>query len=86
MADLEATVTTKEVREIFTRASEIVRSRVSETTWQAFYRTSVEQQPIEAVAQELGISPGSVYIAPSRVLKRLRSVVETFQEISDDDM
>lgn len=73
-------------REIFTRASEIVRSRVSETTWQAFYRTSVEQKPIEAVAQQLGVSPGSVYIARSRVLKRLRSVVETFQEISDDDM
>ncbi|QEG43197.1 RNA polymerase sigma factor [Roseimaritima ulvae] len=73
-------------REIFTRASEIVRGRVSPTTWKAFYRTSVEQQSVDAVAQQLGVSPGSVYIARSRVLKRLRSVVETFQERSDDDV
>lgn len=65
-------------REAFLRASEIVRGQVSETTWQAFHRTSVLQQPTEHVAKQLGMTLGSVYIARSRVMKRLQQVVETF--------
>ncbi len=65
-------------REVFLRASEIVRRQVSETTWQAFHRTSVLQQPTEQVAKQLGMTLGSVYIARSRVMKRLQQVVETF--------
>ena len=73
-------------RELFVRASEIVRQRVSETTWQAFHTTSVLQHPVEQVAQELGISPGSVYIARSRVMKRLQHAVKSFEELSNDDV
>ena len=67
-------------REVFLRASVIVRRQVSETTWQAFHRTSVLQQPTEQVAQQLGMSLGSVYIARSRVMKRFQQVVGTFSE------
>ena len=67
-------------REIFTRASEMVRSKVSDTTWQAFHRTSVLEQPIETVARQLSVSPGSVYIARSRVMKRLQDVVRKLTE------
>ena len=73
-------------REIFLRASEIVRQQVSETTWQSFHRTSVSQQPIVEVAEELGVSPGSVYISRSRVMKRLQRVVKTIEERSHDEM
>ncbi len=71
-------------REIFLRASESVRKQVSETTWQAFHKTSVLRQSIEQVAQQLGMSPGSIYIARSRVMKRLQRLVETFMERSND--
>ncbi len=73
-------------REIFARASEKVRSQVSDTTWQAFHRTAVLGQPIEAVAAQLNVSPGSIYIARSRVMKRLQNTVKSFEEISNDEM
>ncbi|MEM9644052.1 MAG: sigma-70 family RNA polymerase sigma factor, partial [Planctomycetota bacterium] len=73
-------------REIFARASEQVRARVSETTWQSFHRTSVLGHPIAAVAEQLGITLGSVYIARSRVMKRLQDTVQSIEESSDDDL
>ena len=73
-------------RTIFVQASEIVRSRVSETTWEAFHRTSVLQEPIEDVAKQLGVSVGSVYISRSRVMKRLQNEVKSFEEQSHGEM
>ena len=73
-------------REIFARASEAVQSRVSVTTWQAFHRTAVLQEPVQSVAENLGISPGSIYIARSRVMKRLQTAVKSFEEVSDVEM
>ena len=73
-------------RTMFVQASEIVRGRVSETTWEAFHRTSVLQQPVEAVAKQLGVSVGSVYISRSRVMKRLQNEVKSFEEQSHGEM
>lgn len=73
-------------REIFTRASEMVRSRVNDKTWQAFHRTAVLGQPIDTVAAQLGVSVGSVYIARSRMMKQLRNAVKSHKEISHDEM
>ena len=73
-------------REIFERASELIRSKVSDTTWQAFHRTTVLGQSIEAVAAQLDVSPGSIYIARSRVMKRLQIAVKSFEEISNDGL
>ena len=73
-------------REVFLRSSEIVREQVTESTWQAFHRTSVLQQSVQDVAAQLGMSPGSVYIARSRVMKRLQQVVKSFEESSHDEV
>jgi RNA polymerase sigma-70 factor (ECF subfamily) len=50
-----------------------IRGEFEETTWRAFMATAMERRPGREVATELGISPGAVYIAKSRVLSRLKA-------------
>lgn len=67
-------------REAFRWAAERVQGGVTENTWQAFWRTSVEGRPPAEVAQALGMSVGAVYIARSRVMARLREQVMRLEE------
>lgn len=67
-------------KRLFACAVERVRPEFKATTWQGFWRTAVEQRGAAQVAAELGVSVGAVYIAKSRVLARLRQVVETFSD------
>jgi RNA polymerase sigma-70 factor (ECF subfamily) len=60
---------------VFQWAARQVRNEFREGTWQAFWRTVVEDQAIERVAQDLKITSGAVYIARSRVTARLRQVI-----------
>jgi RNA polymerase sigma-70 factor (ECF subfamily) len=69
-------------RRAFRWAAEQVKHEFTESTWQAFWRTGVDDQPIATVAHELGLSAGAVYIARSRVLARLRDRVENLTEDS----
>jgi RNA polymerase sigma-70 factor (ECF subfamily) len=68
-------------RRLFTWAADIVRGDFQPATWQAFWRTAVDGQDPREVAQQLGLSPGSVYVAKSRVLARIR---EQIQQVEDE--
>jgi RNA polymerase sigma-70 factor (ECF subfamily) len=57
---------------LFSQALELLRGEFEGRTWQAFWRTTVDGSTANAVAQELGMSPGGVRVATSRVLRRLR--------------
>lgn len=46
------------------------------TTWKAFWASTVEDRPPGEIAQELGVSENAVYIAKSRVLRRLRQEMD----------
>lgn len=63
--------------QLFRWAAGEVRRRTGETNWIAFWRTSVDGVSIVDVANELGISEGSVYVARCRILKRIRELVDT---------
>ena len=65
-------------REVFRTVAARVRKEVSDKSWQAFWRSSVENQPIEAVADQLGVSVGAVYISRSRIMARLRRSAARF--------
>jgi RNA polymerase sigma-70 factor (ECF subfamily) len=58
--------------DLYRRALDLIRSEFEERTWRAFLMVTVEGRLPADVAVELGTTPGAVYIAKSRVLKRLR--------------
>jgi RNA polymerase sigma-70 factor (ECF subfamily) len=61
-------------------AMDRVRGEFQETTWQAFLLTAMEGKSPQAVAEQLHTSPGSVYVAKSRVLARLRAEVQQWKD------
>jgi len=65
---------------LFAWACEQVRKDVTDSTWQAFWRTAVDGQPGKRVAADLGLTVAAVYLARSRVLARLKELVQSAQE------
>jgi RNA polymerase sigma factor (sigma-70 family) len=63
-------------RQLFRTAAAEVKGEFEPATWQAFWQTAVENQAPKAVAAKLGLSVGSVYVARSRVLARIKQRVE----------
>ena len=66
-------------RRLFQFAAEQVREKFEEATWQAFWKTSVEQQSLVDVCEELGMSRGAIYVARSRVMAKLRKHIEKLE-------
>jgi RNA polymerase sigma-70 factor (ECF subfamily) len=77
--DLEAAWEQEFQQQLFRLAAAEVRESFAPTTWQAFWRTAVEGRPAAAVAAELGLSVGAVYVAKSRVLARVAEQVRQMQ-------
>ena len=68
-------------RSAFAWAAERVRGEFHEATWQAFWLTAVDGQSARDAGRQLGLSPGAVYVAKSRVIARLR---EEIRELEDE--
>ena len=52
-----------------------VRATCEERTWQAFWQVVMEDRSPAEVGRELRMTVGAIYIAKSRVLKRLRDAL-----------
>lgn len=53
-------------------ALDLIRAEFEERSWQAFWRVTVEGQRPADVAADLHMTPNAVYVARSRILRRLR--------------
>jgi len=68
---------------LFDWAAQKARPEFQPRTWQAFWLTAVESLPAKDAAERVGLSLGAVYIARSRVIARLRELVES---VSDESL
>ncbi len=62
---------------LFEWAAARVRPEFQSATWDAFWQSSVDSVSVKDVASQLGISVGAVYIARSRVIARMRELINT---------
>ena len=58
--------------DVLLRALESIRGEFHERTWQAFWKVVVEGRTASDVAADLDMKPGTVRVAKSRILLRLR--------------
>ncbi len=65
-------------RTVFRWAAEQVRESVAEHTWDAFWLTNIEGLPATEAAARLKTRPGNIYFARSRVMARIKELVERF--------
>jgi RNA polymerase sigma-70 factor (ECF subfamily) len=63
-------------RHLVRKAMELIRDEFHPTTWQACWEHGVAGRSAGEVAAELGVTPNAVYIATSRVLRRLHAELE----------
>jgi RNA polymerase sigma-70 factor, ECF subfamily len=77
----EAAELAEERRLLCQRAVGLIQVEFEEKTWQAFWRVEIDEQAPAEAAAELGLSVNAVYLARSRVRKRLR---EEFADLLED--
>jgi RNA polymerase sigma-70 factor (ECF subfamily) len=62
-------------RAVFRLAAEQVRPEFHDSTWRVFWLTTVDGRSVEEAAAMSGKTPGAVYAARSRVMRRLKEKV-----------
>jgi RNA polymerase sigma-70 factor (ECF subfamily) len=68
---------------VYRRALKLLRQEFEERTWQAFWRVAVGDLAPAEVAAELGMTVNAVYLAKSRILRRLR---EEFADLLEEEL
>ena len=72
-------------RQVFLSAARQLRVEFSDETWQSFWRTAVDGIDVDVVARELGRTRGSVYASRSRVMKRLKEVIDDWMPLMESN-
>jgi RNA polymerase sigma-70 factor (ECF subfamily) len=66
-------------RRLAAMAMDRIRGEFQEKTWRAFWLTAVDGVGAAEAGRQVGISPGAVYVAKSRVLARLKEEVDVIE-------
>ena len=69
--------------QVVTQVLSVLRSEVQHSTWQAFWRTTIEGEEPLLVATELGMTRWAIYKIKARMLHRLRTELEGLASISE---
>lgn len=77
-AGLEAELAIEYRRQVFRWAVRQVREEVEAVSWEAFWITTVGGESVEMAAQRLGKTPGAIYVARCRIMRRLRDRVQEY--------
>jgi RNA polymerase sigma factor (sigma-70 family) len=59
-------------------------TRTSARTLEAFQRVVLKEEPVRAVAADLGLKPQDIYVAKNRVAERLRHILAKYEGLFDD--
>ena len=70
-------------KQVFIAAANQIKHKFNEKTWQAFWLTAVENNSVESTATLLSMTPGSIYVARSRVMAKLKETVRIYIEGSE---
>ena len=65
---------------LIARALQLMQAEFPEKMWRAAWEYIVVGRPAAEVATELGIAPGTVYVAKARILCRLREELKGILE------
>lgn len=71
-------------REVYKWAAQRVQADVDPKTWEAFRMTHVDGVSIVEAAKQLGVGVGQIYVARSRVMKRLQSLASQYSDLGND--
>jgi RNA polymerase sigma-70 factor (ECF subfamily) len=93
LASARSAINAEDIQEIMTidddvliEALALAQKEFHQVTWQAFWQAVIEGKPTTDVALELGITKNSVYLAKSRIAKRLRELANGLSpKISEPD-
>lgn len=66
--------------ELIVWAAEQVRHDFLSTSWTAFWATTIEHRPVDEVARDLQVSPGSIYMSRSRIMASIRKKIQEVME------
>ena len=78
--DDEAQWNREHEQHLFQWAVEKVREEFQERTLEAFLKVAVDSLSVATVAETLGMTPGAVYIAKSRVTSRIRQIISSIED------
>jgi RNA polymerase sigma-70 factor (ECF subfamily) len=70
--DEDSACSTEETSLLYAKAIELIRAEFSERDWQAFFRSVIDGQEAREIAAELEVTTNVVYLAKSRILRRLK--------------
>lgn len=71
--DLDTSEGQEEASCLYQRALKTIKQGFADSTWQCFWRMTVDNEPAADIAEDLGLSTWTVYKAKARVLRKMKS-------------